>query len=306
EILISIPSYVRCVSPMTRMLITCFFDEIWLSMCYVDYVVGGTSTHMVGLRSMIGSLGFLRSGTTRISSFSDGYSDGLATEFILASEFATGSGTSVLKYRRFCVTSKKRILEDPNNSFLQVVRFILTFVSTSWRHPWDPIPRITLRRASAMANTTPLVTTVTKPATNPGDTDTIPRVNIQEFYEEYYDDILPIIMKKVRHDRRKDFHTRLDFREGPRERTREDSHHSSARARATKPERGKYKTVCDRLIKFTPQLPKIKEKNKKKKNLREEIIISLSLNVMPPCDLVSRPHAQDLGKLTNNLPQHFL
>nr|GEU90455.1 RNA-directed DNA polymerase, eukaryota, reverse transcriptase zinc-binding domain protein [Tanacetum cinerariifolium] len=31
------------------------------SMCYVDYIVGGTSTHMVGLRSMIGSLGFLRS-----------------------------------------------------------------------------------------------------------------------------------------------------------------------------------------------------------------------------------------------------
>nr|GEZ00990.1 hypothetical protein [Tanacetum cinerariifolium] len=31
-------------------------------MCYVDYVVGGISTHMVGLRSMIGSLGFLRSG----------------------------------------------------------------------------------------------------------------------------------------------------------------------------------------------------------------------------------------------------
>nr|GEZ02408.1 hypothetical protein [Tanacetum cinerariifolium] len=109
-----------------------------------------------------------------------------------------------------------------------------------------------------MANTTPLVTTVTKPATNPGDADTIPRVNIQEFYEEYYDDILPIIMEKVRHDQRKDVHTGLDFGEGPRERTREDSHHSSARARATKPERGK-------------------------------IFISLSLNVMPPCDLVSRP-----------------
>nr|GEX21603.1 O-glucosyltransferase rumi homolog [Tanacetum cinerariifolium] len=32
-------------------------------MCYADYVVGGTSTHMVGLRSMIDSLGFLRSGS---------------------------------------------------------------------------------------------------------------------------------------------------------------------------------------------------------------------------------------------------
>nr|GEV14180.1 hypothetical protein [Tanacetum cinerariifolium] len=58
-----------------------------------------------------------------------------------------------------------------------------------------------------MANTTPLVTTVTKPATNPRDADVAPKVNIQEFCEEYYEDILPIIMDKVRHDRRKDVHT---------------------------------------------------------------------------------------------------
>nr|GEZ21183.1 reverse transcriptase domain-containing protein [Tanacetum cinerariifolium] len=90
---------------------------------------------------------------------------------------------------------------------------------------------------SAMANTTPLVITVTKPATNLKDADATPRVNIQEFCEEYYEDILPIIMDKVRRDRRKDVHTRLDFGEGPRERTREDSHHSSARAGTTKPER---------------------------------------------------------------------
>nr|GEW40613.1 reverse transcriptase domain-containing protein [Tanacetum cinerariifolium] len=51
-------------------------------------------------------------------------------------------------------------------------------------------------------------------------------------------------MEKVRHDRRKDVHTRLDFGEGPRERTREDSHHSSAIARATKPE---WVKVHDRL-----------------------------------------------------------
>nr|GEY93987.1 reverse transcriptase domain-containing protein [Tanacetum cinerariifolium] len=95
-----------------------------------------------------------------------------------------------------------------------------------------------------MANTTPLVTTVTKPAINPGDADTTPRVNIQEFCEEYYEDILPVIMKKVRHDRQKDVHTRLDFGEGPRERIREDSHYSNARARATEPERVK---VQDRL-----------------------------------------------------------
>nr|GEV35943.1 reverse transcriptase domain-containing protein [Tanacetum cinerariifolium] len=97
---------------------------------------------------------------------------------------------------------------------------------------------------SVMANTTPLVTTVTKPATNLRDADATPRVNIQEFCEEYYEDILSIIMEKVRRDRRKNVHTRLDFGEGPRERTREDSHHSSVRARTTKPERLK---VQDRL-----------------------------------------------------------
>nr|GFA50569.1 hypothetical protein [Tanacetum cinerariifolium] len=95
-----------------------------------------------------------------------------------------------------------------------------------------------------MANTTPLVTTVTKPAINPGDADITPWVNIQEFCEEYYEDNLPIIMEKVRHDRRKDVHARLDFGEGPRERIREDSHCSNAMARAIEPERVK---VQDRL-----------------------------------------------------------
>nr|GEX07932.1 reverse transcriptase domain-containing protein [Tanacetum cinerariifolium] len=91
---------------------------------------------------------------------------------------------------------------------------------------------------SAMANTTPLVTTVTKPATNPRDADATPRVNNQDFCEEYYEDILPIIMDKVRHDKRKEVHVRLDFGKSSRERrTREDSHYSSARARTTKPER---------------------------------------------------------------------
>nr|GEU90068.1 reverse transcriptase domain-containing protein [Tanacetum cinerariifolium] len=98
---------------------------------------------------------------------------------------------------------------------------------------------------SAMTNTTLIVTTVTKPATNPRDADATPRVNIQDFCEECYEDILPIIMDKLRRDKRKEVHARLDFEEGSREkRTREDSHHSSARARTTKPERLK---VRDRL-----------------------------------------------------------
>nr|GFA70627.1 reverse transcriptase domain-containing protein [Tanacetum cinerariifolium] len=58
-----------------------------------------------------------------------------------------------------------------------------------------------------MANTTPLVTTVMKPTNNPGEANTAPRVNIQELCEEYYEDILPIIMEKARRERLKDVHT---------------------------------------------------------------------------------------------------
>nr|GFA49841.1 reverse transcriptase domain-containing protein [Tanacetum cinerariifolium] len=95
-----------------------------------------------------------------------------------------------------------------------------------------------------MANTTSLVTTVTKPAINPVEANSTPRVNIQEFCEEHYEDILPIIMEKVHHDRRKDVHTRFDFEEGLRERIRKDSYYSNTRARVTEPGRVK---VQDRL-----------------------------------------------------------
>nr|GEW76364.1 reverse transcriptase domain-containing protein [Tanacetum cinerariifolium] len=87
-----------------------------------------------------------------------------------------------------------------------------------------------------MANTTPLVTTVMKPTNDPGEANTALRVNIQELCEEYYEDILPIIMEKARHERLKDVHARLDFGEGPRERIRENSHYSNTRAKNTEPE----------------------------------------------------------------------
>nr|GEV15145.1 reverse transcriptase domain-containing protein [Tanacetum cinerariifolium] len=109
-------------------------------------------------------------------------------------------------------------------------RFDLTFVSTSWRHPWDPTLRITLRKMSAMANTNPIVTTVIKPATNPGrektpgDANATPIVNIQDFCEEYYEDIMPIIMDKIRRDKKKEVHARLDFGEGSRERRIREGH----------------------------------------------------------------------------------
>ncbi|GJR47607.1 reverse transcriptase domain-containing protein [Tanacetum coccineum] len=83
-----------------------------------------------------------------------------------------------------------------------------------------------------MANTTPVVTTVTKPATKekmPKDTDATPRVKIQDFCEEHYDDIMLIIMDRVRRDKRKEVHARLDFGESPKKRrVREGSQNSSA------------------------------------------------------------------------------
>nr|GEX36498.1 reverse transcriptase domain-containing protein [Tanacetum cinerariifolium] len=95
-----------------------------------------------------------------------------------------------------------------------------------------------------MENTTPLVTTVMKPTSNPGEANTAPMVNIQELCKEYYEDILPIIMEKARHERLKDVHPRLDFEEGHQERTRENSRYSNTRAKNTEPERVK---IQDRL-----------------------------------------------------------
>ncbi|GJY57439.1 hypothetical protein Tco_0456554 [Tanacetum coccineum] len=83
-----------------------------------------------------------------------------------------------------------------------------------------------------MANTTPIVTTVTKPTTKektPKEVDATPRVNIQDFCEEHYDDILPVILDKIRRDKRKEVHARLDFEESPKKRRiREGSQNSSA------------------------------------------------------------------------------
>ncbi|GKG54896.1 hypothetical protein Tco_0562883, partial [Tanacetum coccineum] len=65
---------------------------------------------------------------------------------------------------------------------------------------------------SAMANTTLIVTTVTKPTTKekkPKEADATPRVNIQDFCEEHYEDILSVIMDKIRRDKRKEVRARL-------------------------------------------------------------------------------------------------
>ncbi|GJY37295.1 hypothetical protein Tco_0422673 [Tanacetum coccineum] len=92
---------------------------------------------------------------------------------------------------------------------------------------------MTLRKMSVMANTNPIVTTVTKPTTKEKtskDTDATPRVNIQDFCEEHYEDILSVIMDKIRRDKRKEVHARQDFEESPKKiRIREGSQNSSAR-----------------------------------------------------------------------------
>ncbi|GJS47791.1 hypothetical protein Tco_0597912 [Tanacetum coccineum] len=86
---------------------------------------------------------------------------------------------------------------------------------------------------SAMANTAPIVTIVTKAATKektPKEVDAAPKVNILDFCEEHYEDILLVIMDKIRRDKRKEVHTRLDFRERSKKsrRMREGSQNSSA------------------------------------------------------------------------------
>ncbi|GJR41634.1 hypothetical protein Tco_1309737 [Tanacetum coccineum] len=58
-----------------------------------------------------------------------------------------------------------------------------------------------------MANATPIVTTVKKNANNEKAPDAASRVNILDFCEEHYEDILPIIMEKARRDKRKEWKT---------------------------------------------------------------------------------------------------
>ncbi|GJU23123.1 hypothetical protein Tco_1156465 [Tanacetum coccineum] len=83
---------------------------------------------------------------------------------------------------------------------------------------------------SMMANATPIVTTVTKTTNKEKAPDAAPRVNIQDFCEEHYEDILPIIMEKARRDKRKEVQTRLNFKENSKRtrRERENSLHSRA------------------------------------------------------------------------------
>ncbi|GKD83602.1 hypothetical protein Tco_1350441 [Tanacetum coccineum] len=91
---------------------------------------------------------------------------------------------------------KNKVLHIRIAAYSDLTRPDLTFVSTSWRHPWDPTLGTTL-----------------------------------DFCEEHYEDILPVIMDKIRRDKRKEVHTRLNFGDNTKRsrRTRESSQNSSAR-----------------------------------------------------------------------------
>ncbi|GJV18780.1 hypothetical protein Tco_1367800 [Tanacetum coccineum] len=116
----------------------------------------------------------------------------------------------------------------------------------------------------AMANTTPIVTTVTKPTTKektPREADATPRVNIQDFCEEHYEDILPVIIDNIRGDKRKEVHARLDFEESPKKRRiREGSQNSSARTLSTRA-RSTNSVILTRQAQLSPdrteQIPEI-------------------------------------------------
>nr|GEY47046.1 hypothetical protein [Tanacetum cinerariifolium] len=83
-----------------------------------------------------------------------------------------------------------------------------------------------------MANTTPIMATVTKTANKentPKEADAALKVNILDFCEGHYKDILLVIMDKIRREKRKEVHARLDFEENPKKsrRVREGSQNSS-------------------------------------------------------------------------------
>ncbi|GJR36340.1 hypothetical protein Tco_1212024 [Tanacetum coccineum] len=83
---------------------------------------------------------------------------------------------------------------------------------------------------SAMANATPIVTTVTKTANKEKAPDAAPRVNILDFCEEHYKDILPIIMEKARRNKQKEVQTKLNFGENSKKIQREKDNSLNSKA----------------------------------------------------------------------------
>ncbi|GJY73532.1 reverse transcriptase domain-containing protein [Tanacetum coccineum] len=84
---------------------------------------------------------------------------------------------------------------------------------------------------SMMANATPIMTTITKTTNKEKAPDAAPRVNIQDFCEEHYEDILPIMMEKARRDKRKEVKTKLNFGENSKRTRRERDNSLNSRAK---------------------------------------------------------------------------
>nr|GFA20989.1 reverse transcriptase domain-containing protein [Tanacetum cinerariifolium] len=86
---------------------------------------------------------------------------------------------------------------------------------------------------STMANVTPIIAIVKNASVKEKtlkETDAVPKTSILDFYEKHYEDILPIIMDRERHDTRKEVQTRLDFGGSPKKNRRERENSLNSRA----------------------------------------------------------------------------
>ncbi|GKB78504.1 hypothetical protein Tco_0945399 [Tanacetum coccineum] len=86
---------------------------------------------------------------------------------------------------------------------------------------------------SAVANVTPIIATVKNAGVKEKtlkETDAVPKASILDFCEEHYENILPIIIDRARHDKRKEVQTRLNFGESPKKIRRERENSLNSRA----------------------------------------------------------------------------
>ncbi|GJR05809.1 hypothetical protein Tco_0528793 [Tanacetum coccineum] len=81
---------------------------------------------------------------------------------------------------------------------------------------------------SAMPNVTLIIATVKEKTLK--EADAVPKACILDFCKKHYEDILPIIMDRARHDKRKEVQTRLDFRESSKKIRREKENSLNSRA----------------------------------------------------------------------------
>ncbi|GJS92216.1 reverse transcriptase domain-containing protein [Tanacetum coccineum] len=138
---------------------------------------------------------------------------------------------------------------------------------------------------SATANTTPIVTTVTKTANKEKTQKERDKVNIKNFCEEHYEDILPIIMDKARRDKRKEVHTRLDFAESSEIGTRTKYKGPTGdrrRSRSTKRWREDESPSSRGSESSTSDTGHWKSRGKRRKTLEEDLAVPWSCEEVDP------------------------